>query len=838
MDVVIGFLGSISAGAWSAIIALAVFILLLRQHFANKDKKNKNEEQADKRQPVQDEPVEKKATLLPEEIPVAPPPSSKILTSKLPTTGHDLFGREDELQILDDAWREPHPHVFTFVAWGGVGKTSLVNKWLGDMEKENYRGAARVYGWSFYSQGAGEGKQASADEFFDHALRWFGYEGEIIKSAWEKGTTLAELVRQERTLMILDGMEPLQYPPGEMEGRLKDQGVQALLKELSASGNGLCIVTTRLAVTDLEHRVDETVKEVQLEELSPKAGAALLTSLGVKGTDKELLAAAKEFKGHALALTLLGSYLTTAHEGDIRQRDLIPKLTEDEKAGGHARRVMESYEEWLKGKPEVDILYMLGLFDRPADAGAVGALREAPVIKGLTDALADLSEAKWNIALNHLRVLKLLADEERSDSSLDCHPLVREHFGGKLKVGNPDAWKEAHGRLYEYYRVLPEKERPDTLDEMQPLFAAVAHGCAAGLHQRALEEVYWERIKRKKEHYCTIKLGAFGSDLSVLASFFDEPWCRPTDEITEFWQAGVLGWAGFRLRALGRLKEAVVPFELALKMYIEQNKWDLVAMEGPNLSGLFLVIGEVKNAEDYARQCVEYADKSGVAFQKMINRSMLADTLQQAGNFDEAAALFVEAEKIQKERQPEYPNLYSLQGYLYCDFHLGKGEYKAVLERATWSIEIPSRSPRLLDMALDKLSLGRASLMKAKAEGGGFSEAQDWFNKAVAGLRDTGGQEFIVQGLLARAELWQAKGEFEKAEADLKEVFEIADRSGMRLFLTDYHLERARLCLDRREGDDGADAAVHFEKAKALVEETGYHRRDKEVEEIKGRLGL
>ena len=39
---------------------------------------------------------------------------------------------------------------------------------------EDWRGAERVFGWSFYSQGAAEGRQASADPFIAAALRWFG----------------------------------------------------------------------------------------------------------------------------------------------------------------------------------------------------------------------------------------------------------------------------------------------------------------------------------------------------------------------------------------------------------------------------------------------------------------------------------------------------------------------------------------------------------------------------------------------------------------------------------------------------------------------------------------
>ncbi|MCP5103546.1 MAG: hypothetical protein GY950_09215, partial [bacterium] len=53
-----------------------------------------------------------------------------------------------------------------------MGKSALVNRWLNNMAGNNYCGARRVFGWSFYSQGAEEGKQASADEFLQYTLKW------------------------------------------------------------------------------------------------------------------------------------------------------------------------------------------------------------------------------------------------------------------------------------------------------------------------------------------------------------------------------------------------------------------------------------------------------------------------------------------------------------------------------------------------------------------------------------------------------------------------------------------------------------------------------------------
>jgi NACHT domain-containing protein len=105
------------------------------------------------------------------------------------------------------------PNVVTIVAWAGVGKSTLVNHWLRRMAAEQYRSAQLVFGWSFYRQGT-SGGTSSADEFIDAALAWFGDPDPRIGTAWEKGERLAKLVAHRRTLLVLDGLEPLQNPPG------------------------------------------------------------------------------------------------------------------------------------------------------------------------------------------------------------------------------------------------------------------------------------------------------------------------------------------------------------------------------------------------------------------------------------------------------------------------------------------------------------------------------------------------------------------------------------------------------------------------------------------------
>ena len=445
----------------------------------------------------------------------------KISVARLPITGTDVFGREEDVAFLDHAWANRHVNVVTIVAWAGVGKSTVINHWLGRMAAKNFRSAELVFGWSFYKQGSGGGT-SSADEFLDAALAWFDDPDPRIGTPWEKGERLAKIIASRRTLLVLDGLEPLQYPPGPQEGRLREPSLQALLRELAAFNRGLCVVTRRLPVADIADRESTTALRRELEHLSSDAGAKLLRALGVEGDEAELRNASEEFSGHCLALTLLGSYLTDAFNADISfRKEVSERLAHDVRKGAHAKAVMESYQAWLGEGPELSVLRMLGLFDRPADEQALEALLKPPAIIGLTESLTGLSPIEWRTILAKLRRARLLAGADpHSPGQLDTHPLIREYFGEQLRRQRTDAWKESNRRLYDHYRAVAPR-LPDSLKEMEPLFLAIICGCNAGLYREALHEVYLPRIQRGNTNFAAMVLGVRGALLSVLVHFFE-----------------------------------------------------------------------------------------------------------------------------------------------------------------------------------------------------------------------------------------------------------------------------------------------------------------------------
>ena len=209
------------------------------------------------------------------------------------------------MQRLDEAWSDGKTNILSLIAEGGAGKSALVNEWLTRLQADSYRGAECVLGWSFYSQGSKE-RATAADEFLDWALAKLDVKIETT-SASAKGEAIAEALTTRRVLLVLDGVEPLQHGPGPQAGQLKDQGLRALLRRFAAAppraDHSLIVLTSRLAVADIQRFKDGAAPVVDVERLSDEAGAELLRDNDVWGIDKELRAASHDFGGHPLALT-------------------------------------------------------------------------------------------------------------------------------------------------------------------------------------------------------------------------------------------------------------------------------------------------------------------------------------------------------------------------------------------------------------------------------------------------------------------------------------------------------------------------------------------------------
>jgi len=198
-----------------------------------------------------------------------------------------------------------------------------------------------------------------------------------------------------------------------------------------------------------------------------------------------------------------------------------------------------------------------------------------------------------------------------------------------------------------------------------------------------------------------------------------------------------------------------------------------------------VTLGRVEEAVTDARRSIEFADRSGDAFMRMVNRATAADALHQSGERAEARLLLEQAESLQRERQPQFDLLYSMQGFRYCDLIL------APAERAAWQATLDCGSPAAAfpsqpcwrqplptsDLATDP------SLRDSEASGEAESSAD------AAGLRAESGSR-LPQSKAAIAALAEA-------ERRAKQALPIAERNHWLLDIALDHLTLARVALYR-----------------------------------------
>lgn len=610
--------------------------------------------------------------------------------------------------------------------------------------------------------------------------------------------------------MIVDGVEALQ----ESTGEVRDSPMKALLQELRTDNRGMVLCTTRVRIKELSD--NDHALSCDLDNLQPKDGACCPRELGVQGPDDELEQASKEFGNHALALTLLGTYLADFHRGDIRYRADIRELLIDETdVGRHAKNIVASYARMFEGTPELDILRALGYFDRPVEPEAMRLL--LPLIDNL----------RYQAALSRLSKARLIFRSEPANQAdeLDCHALVREYFASVMRLTARKEFQDGHSRLYEYYcKKAPDK--PNTREEMLPLFQAIYHGCQAERYEEARAEVYRDRINRGGDNYYLVRvLGQFGTDLSLLACFFSKPWTQPVEILPPQARDWVLNVTASALQGLGRFADAVRPCRasaeaaaalgrLADEMAVAltsverahtRQHWRNAAVGYSELSQIYVSLGDLPSAHTAARQALEYADRSQDIVQRLQKRAGLAQVFHYSGDARSAVALFREAETLQAHADPQDPLLRGMEGYFACDLLIDQGKHTEVFHRAETALEIAEQSKWLLGIGLAHLSLGHI-------RPAGSPAARHHLDRAVEFLRHSGNNGHLPRALLARGD-----------EADLAEVFRVAMRSGLRLYLADYHLVQARRLA----------SAQHLSEAEILVTQTGYHRRDEEVQRIR-----
>ena len=462
-----------------------------------------------------------------------------------------FFGREAELQLLNQSLTGGNSSVVAMVGPGGQGKTAIVQHWLQQIGVS--RSVDGIFLWSFYR---GKDSDLCLRELYAYAE---GLSGAAEVSASYCVDHLLAVLRRERWAVVLDGAEVVQHETGSWFGRFLHPELGRLLEELSSGPMpGVIVLTSRFPLPTLAHR--PSARLISLGALDKDSACGLLGSFGVVGDDRgDLVEAAASCGFHAKAVELLGTFLVRFKEGKAGAWRELPDPVpapgaSDEEV--HVARVLTAYQNVLPQEAQ-DILALANAFRQPPSQDRLlEYLASQPVQTILHKTWARnylpfrQRPAGWLANqiqdLVDLRLLERVGIPD-GEQVIDAHPLVRRGFENVLGP----AGKEHSGQARAgFLRGRPDRRPPSSLNDAREEVELFHAYCNAGLWNEA-DGVY-VALDNPKHRFLA---PAFERDL--LLSFFPE----------QDWRREPL-WPGFgRYRSLAICLELLGQFEDALAVY-------------------------------------------------------------------------------------------------------------------------------------------------------------------------------------------------------------------------------------------------------------------------------
>ncbi len=248
-----------------------------------------------------------------------------------------------------------------------------------------------------------------------------------------------ELICQGEYLIILDGLEEMQKgeEKGEEFGCMAHRECSELLRFLAdARGKGLCLITTRYPLKDIENYQGTAYQKIEVERLEIEDARALFARVGVKGEQEEMDRVISEYAGHALSLTLLAKYLKEDFGGDIKKVAKIPPFHSDKEAGGKAHRILLWYEKQLDPKQRV-FMKIFSLFRREVRDGDFEGVFRARMETEMNQVLIAMPVFSFKRMVDNLCDRRLISKGQETLNKLVTDSSSSTH-------GVPDSFSSAH----------------------------------------------------------------------------------------------------------------------------------------------------------------------------------------------------------------------------------------------------------------------------------------------------------------------------------------------------------------------------------------------------------
>ena len=730
-----------------------------------------------------------------------------------PSTLHEWVGRERLLETLRQDWLQGDHLVVGLIGFGGEGKSSLAKRWVDIvLDDQDENDPAGVFWWSFT-------ERANADEFLTGALEFMSA-GRIqvgeLPGGSARAAFAAGLLGTRRYIFVLDGLEVMQYQQGDQYGSIRSAALREFLEYFATPGHSsFCVVTSRAPLLDLAKYV--TYRHIEIQSLRLDAGRRLLRKLGVIGSDAALEQVVRDWDGHALTLSLLGSYLVKRYNGDVRRISAIPAPDPSLPRDEFVRRVLREYNECLLDE-EREFLVQFSIFRTPVTEDAMRIV--------LPDGAGDNGwEFFQRTALDHLVAARILRRDLSGRTSM--HPLIRDFYAHQQEQ-NGQKRRELHSKIADYYlntaRDLPGE--PD-LDDLGPLIEAAHHACRAQRFTEACDIIY-TRLYQGDRGLITRELNAYEAVLSSLVDFFpDQELHRQpliADPEAKSW---ILHEVATCLQLLGRMRDAAVLLRRAVQTFKDMEKWHDAAVSCQNLAELHIGLGALPACSEIIDEAFQLADSARDKEDELVAQTLLGTLAHLQGRNQTADDAFNAALEIATEFTP-LPVLYSSSGIRYAE-HLRRTNRRDLAERANLAnLRVCKAAGWRADEASCHIGLGDLDFDRGDAD-----TAYAQYDDAVGISRDITRRDVLIQALLARGRWAVLTGHPEASREDLGSALDMALLGNYRLAEIDIRVALAQL---HHASGDASLAWEEAGRAQQMGIEIGYHWGRVDAEKMLARL--
>jgi len=715
----------------------------------------------------------------------------------------NFVGRKEMLDTITGWYKNPKVQIGALIGWGGVGKSALVRKWYDNLKSNNIKPDG-IFWWGFY-------RNAYLEQFLNALLRYVTggqIEPDTIKSTWDKVERIKENIGQGAYLIILDGLEQMQKgESGDEFGKMIHRECAELLHYLAdvPKAKGLCLITTRFPLKDLDDWHKRGYENQPLIDLSIPDALSMLKKRGVNGSDEDMIEVTKKYKGHALSLTSVAGYLRRYYGGDIKQAPNVEFVLGDKDRFKDVNKLLSRYADKMS-KPERTFLNIFSLFRGDiTEDDFVGVFRHQMEGTKCNNALVEMDELDFRDLINGLVDWRLIACDE-TKKTYSTHPLIKSYFEADFSEKDK---KLCHKRIYQYIGEYAPQQ-PETLEEMQPLFEQVYHGCAAGLYDEVFSSIYRKKIGGQACDYkITKKLGAEGINLSLVKMSFPEgnfsEMPLVSNKSAQIW---LLNEAGMGLSKIGRPKEAEEPFLTGVKMSMEGKDWEYASAGYRNLADLQFRTGEIESGLESSKKALDLARKAKSDRFTWASKAYLGWMLHILGKSKEAENQFSQADELCEKT--EGFRIYSGWGNFYADFLNSTKRFDEAFELTKQNLEICRRDNFIQSISRCKRCFGAIEMKK-----GSIKKAEGHIQDALDIAHKIGVPNLEIEALLERGRLRLDMEKYEVAISDANEVLKICGRTGFKLYEPAAELILARAYLEKKDFDK-AETNAHSAYEKAI----------------------